>query len=386
MEPQQTFFISRAGEDRAMAAQIVAVLQAEGHATIEQDADFGHEAFLNGMDKALREGMRVVALISREYMEKDHCRAEWMQTIYGDPLNSRQRLIPLKVTETEPDGLLRLYPYHDLWAARGDEALTRALILAAVSGKGGSDANTGAYWRRGRALVHDKIGATAHFTGREGPMAAIADTFALGGTVGAAADATRVAAVSGLGGVGKSTLVREYAWRARADYSVVWWFDASNLASLAEGFVALGAQFVRGFETMFDGDRLRLARAGLDLLEGFAARPALLVCDNLEDGDLLKSWQPKRGAHVLISTRQRELGEAAGDVARVPLDMFSRAESLAYLAGALRADRPDVDAADHDAIAAGCGDLPLAMAHVAAILRRNRALPFAALRAELAEH
>ena len=47
----------------------------------------------------------MVALLSPEYLSSEHCQAEWQNAIAGDPLNTKSRLILLRVAECEPAGL-----------------------------------------------------------------------------------------------------------------------------------------------------------------------------------------------------------------------------------------------------------------------------------------
>ena len=58
-----------------------------------------------------------------------------------------------------------------------------------------------------------------------------------------AADVTRRRVVlTGLGGVGKSQLAAEYAYRHRADYDLVWWVRGTQPTSLSSDYAALAAQ------------------------------------------------------------------------------------------------------------------------------------------------
>jgi hypothetical protein len=51
---------------------------------------------------------------------------------------------------------------------------------------------------------------------------------------------TQPQALHGLGGVGKTQLALEYAYRHAADYDLVWWVAAEQLAAIPRQLVGLG--------------------------------------------------------------------------------------------------------------------------------------------------
>jgi len=244
------FFISRAGPDKVTAVWVGAVLEQAGYRVVIQDRDFANKNFLDQMEAALASGARVIALLTPDYLATDYCTAEWMHPLYSDPLNRKSRLIVLRCTECEPKGLLRGIAYWDLVKLRANPAAFDEIVRIAVlpnqerllKGASGSD-----YWTAPRAVIHPtEIRATPSFTGRADELKNIAAALATGDT----AALTQSAAVQGLGGVGKSTLAREFAWRHRDDYAGVWWFNAEKAKGVESwpgvesGFIDLGATFI----------------------------------------------------------------------------------------------------------------------------------------------
>ena len=57
-----------------------------------------------------------------------------------------------------------------------------------------------------------------------------------------APEADRRVALTGLGGVGKTQLAVEHAYRQRADYDLVWWVRGEQPTSLLADYAALAAQ------------------------------------------------------------------------------------------------------------------------------------------------
>jgi hypothetical protein len=361
------FFISRAGADKAFAAEIGRILENAGHSVVLQQWDFKNQNFMNCMHRALCSGARVIALLSREYLQSDHCAAEWLNAIADDPLNKEARLIVVRVAECAPEGLLKGIAYWDLLPIRSDPGLLKDVVLAAIDPERRKDAGgaAGEYWRPAKAITHPEIRATPSFTGREKELAAIDEALWSGG----AAAVTQPAAIHGLGGIGKSVLAREYAFRNQNRYAGVWWLNAATLAD-AEGFegiesalVDLGALFIRDLDKA--RDRAAAARQALAFIaDGGFEKPWLLVYDNVDDRRALRDWAPLGNAHVLVTSR---LGGWSRNVSPVEVEEWAMPEAVRYLEHA--SGRDDLTGKNAETIAEALGRLPLALSHAAAYLR-----------------
>ena len=100
--------------------------------TLEQ-WDFANRNFMERMHAAIESGARVVALLSPEYLQSEHCTAEWMNAIADDPLNKKGRLVVLRIAECAPVGLLRAIAYWDLVPILADRTLLADVVRSAVS-------------------------------------------------------------------------------------------------------------------------------------------------------------------------------------------------------------------------------------------------------------
>jgi tetratricopeptide (TPR) repeat protein len=364
-------FISRAGADAAFSAEIGLILEGAGYGVILQQWDFANANFMERMHTALSAGARVIALLSAEYLASDHCQAEWQNAIADDPLNKKHRLVLLRVAECEPRGLLAGLAYWDLVPIRDNRPLLAEIVRSAVGeDRRGSGAARGAYWRESRVLIDSAaIHATPDFIGRDDELAAIAAAFR---------DHDRVAVV-GMGGMGKSSLVREYAWRERGDHAVVWWFDAETEDGIIDGLIALGSLFVRGLNQL--ANRADAAKQVITSMLGGFSKPILLAFDNLEDERLLRTWPPPDGARVLITSRAAHWG---GDIAPIALGTWSSATATTYLRR--ESGRADLSETDSQQLATALGGLPLALAHAAAYLRNTQTVTAQSYLARLGRH
>lgn len=124
----------------------------------------------------------------------------------------------------------------------------------------------------------------------------------------------RVKSIFGLAGVGKSTLVLEYAHRHLREYpGGVWWVDAEGdpvraLVRLAADLRLVGPPQVREAMARAPVAAEGLARAALLALKNLD-QPSLLVLDNIDD----RSWSkylPGGEARVIVTTRDRRFAFA----------------------------------------------------------------------------
>jgi tetratricopeptide (TPR) repeat protein len=182
---------------------------------------------------------------------------------------------------------------------------------------------------------------------------------------GALWNGSGIAAVHGLGGIGKSAFAREYCRRNRDRYALEWFLHAEAETDIIDGLVQLGSHLAPGLEGT--RDRRSTAEQVTSTLLGGLAKPALLVFDNLEHERLLRAWHPQSTAHVLITSRHAAW---SSDVVTIALDTWSPAEGTRYLRR--ESGRADLSDSDTQAMAEALGGLPLAFAHAAAYLRDTR--------------
>jgi hypothetical protein len=187
------------------------------------------------------------------------------------------------------------------------------------------------------------------FTGRDGLLAAVRDRLLAG-------DRAVVQALQGMGGVGKTQLAMEYAYRFADDYDVVWWISAEQAGLIGDQFAALGM----ALGCVQPGAGTEAVRAAV-LADLHQRGRWLLVFDNAENPAGIAGWLPGGAGHVLITSRERSWAEVA---APVEVDVLGREESVAMLQGRIGG----LGVADADRLAAQLGDLPLAVAQAAGFM------------------
>jgi hypothetical protein len=327
------FFISRAGANADISAVIGKILEDAGHRVILQQWDFANANFMERMHAALESGARVIALLSPAYLKSEHCMAEALNAIAGDPLNKKRRLIVLRVADCAPTGLFAGLAYWDLLPVRSHASRLRDIVLKAAD-KDTARTASEPLFRPAQLVLHDRIREVPNFTGRREDLAALDRAL----WTGKAAVITQ-AAVQGLGGVGKSTLAIQYAWENRARYAGAWQLGAESPAGIIDGLIALGAHFIPGLAEL--ENRAEAACAALaHIAEAGAGKPFLLIYDNVEEPHALDGLTPRAGAQLLITTR---FPDWTGRAAAVPLGVFAEDEAVTFLLE--RAGRTDADGA-----------------------------------------
>jgi len=251
------------------------------------------------------------------------------------------------------------------YAAFTDQASLRREVLQAVRQE-----LVQAYkrYRLGKA-ERDQIAASAlppiwnlphlrnpNFTGREDLLARLRQAL----TSGQPAALTQ--AIHGLGGVGKTQLAVEYAYRHAAEYDLVWWVRAEEPAALAADYAALARPLDLPEKDEPD-QRLvvQAVRRWLGQHDGW-----LLVFDNARRPKDLRPYLPPGGAgHVLVTSRYPDWGEVASPLT---VQVMERAESVAFLLK--RTGQTDEAAAAE--LAEALGNLPLALAQAGAYVDATR--------------
>jgi hypothetical protein len=309
------FFISRAGADKDVAIVLAEILDKAGYRTFLQDNDFGHASFMARMGEGWSSGARLICLLSKVYQRSEHCKKEYEVALKDDPRNLKERVIVFRIEECGPVEHLADLAYTDLVPLLANAQQFSQAVRGAVAPRDRKEADFAALYRRSpHQVIHQDVRPVPGFTGREAELEAVeAALWSKGGTAALTDVAAASAAVKGLGGVGKSVLAQEYAWRNRGRYQGVWWIRAEKAETLLDDLIELGARFIPGLKEV--PDRAQAAHAALDhIAHRKGERPWLLVYDNVEQPGGLETLTPVDGAHVLITTRWSDWGRAAAPV------------------------------------------------------------------------
>jgi hypothetical protein len=358
------FFVSYNSADRLWAEWIAWQVEDAGYTTVLQAWDFRPGSnFIVAMQQAASEAERIIAVLSPDYLTARFTQPEWAAAFAQDPTGEKGSLLPVRVRDCAPQGLLPQIIYIDLVGL--EEANAQAALLAGVRRERAKPAAAPRFPGGAPQAVGERPcfpGAlppiwnvphlrNPHFTGRVTLLAALRTAL----TSGQPAALTQ--AISGLGGVGKTQLAVEYAYRYAIEYDTVWWVRAEESATLTTDYAGLAAalnlpEHVASVQEVVVAVRRWFGHHGR----------WLLVFDNARHPAEVHAYLPQGATgHVLITSRNPNWGSMASPLA-VPV--FERAESITFLLQRT----PQAQKAVANPLADALGDLPLALAQAAAYI------------------
>ncbi len=196
---------------------------------------------------------------------------------------------------------------------------------------------------------------TADFAGRDQELAAIEATLTKRWPA-------TIVALSGLGGVGKTSLAIKAARRLAPRFPDGILFNSLSGSSSQEVMAAVVRTLAPTARPPSDAHQLSAMYR--DLLAG---KRVLLIFDDVADPEMVRSLTPPSPAAMLVTSRLRlDLPDAV----EFQLDTFSKDEAVQLLRETLRPERKLEDA-DLQALASACAFLPLALRMAAAFLKSN---------------
>jgi tetratricopeptide (TPR) repeat protein len=203
-------------------------------------------------------------------------------------------------------------------------------------------------------LVANLPARNARFTGREVVLRELREQLRSGAAV--VLFGAQAVALQGMGGVGKTQLALEYAYRYRTAYDVVAWLRADSEESVESSLHELGGQLdLQSEQSGADYARAVVQELGRD------KRRWLLIFDNADEPEAIRTYLPRGPGHVLITSRNMSWGEQTQPL---QVDVFTREESIDHLVQRVGS----LSRQDADLVAEQLADLPIVVAAAAAWL------------------
>ncbi|HYV07935.1 MAG TPA: FxSxx-COOH system tetratricopeptide repeat protein, partial [Blastocatellia bacterium] len=363
------FFISYNKADRAWAEWIAWHLEEAGYTTIVQAWDFRPGSnFVLDMHRAAVEATRTIAVLSPEYLTALFTQPEWAAAFAQDPTSEKGTLLPVRVRKCEIKGLLHPIVYIDLFNL--EEAAAKTALLDGVKrGRARPDhppefpGPTRTISTKPRfpgampAIWNVPHLRNPNFTGREQELDDLRASLLKGET----AALVQPRAIHGLGGVGKTQLAIEYAYRHGGDYDAVWWVRSEDPTTLASEYAGLAARL--DLPEKDAAEQRVIVEAVKEWLR--KNRGWLLVFDNAEDVQLVRDHIPRgSGGHIMITSRNPIWTGVAKPLSVKALPLEEAIEFLLKRTG-------HRDEAIAKRLAAALGRLPLALEQAGAYIETS---------------
>lgn len=349
------FFISYTGSDRAWAEWIAWQLDSSGYKVVLQAWDFAAGTNFISQMKAAADSKRTIAVYSSAYFKSKFSEDEWTAAF------AKRALIPVRIEACELPDFLRPLVYIDLVGM--PETAAREALLKGVSQTGGRPASAPAFPAAQPAapkrfpaepprIFEVPLPRNRNFTGRDRMLEDLHQKLTSG------RPAAIVQSISGMGGVGKTSLALEYSYRFATDYNLLWWLRAEQPSSLANDYAGLAQKLELPERNALNQPEIIAAvRNWLSNNSGW-----LLVFDNAVDVATIAPYQPRSATGNILITSRNPVW--AGIAAPLPVQELAREESVRFLLQ--RTNRGDEKAADR--LSEVLGDLPLALAQAASYI------------------
>jgi hypothetical protein len=249
-------------------------------------------------------------VLSPDYVASLFTRPEWAAYFKEDPTSEQRQILPVRVREYNvKKGLLAAIVYVDLVGK--EEADAKRDLLDGVKIGRRKPTSAPSFPSRPTSAIESRpqfpgalpdIWNVPHlrnpnFTGPGQRLTDLRDALLSG----------RPAALAGLGGVGKTQLAVEYAYRHVGDYAIVWWLRAEQAATLAADYAALAAAL--DLPEKDAAEQPVIITAVRDALRHRS--DWLLVFDNANAPKEIRDYLPGAGGHVLITSRHGAWGGVA---------------------------------------------------------------------------
>jgi tetratricopeptide (TPR) repeat protein len=376
---RKDFFISYTGADRLWAEWIAWQLEDAGYSVVFQKSFPPGPSFAQEMTLALEETNNTLAVLSPDYVDALSMNAKWSEALNVGPSNDQRAPILVRVREMHDlrKSMWLLITYLDLVGL--DEQEARKVLLEGIcwvaSKPPSSPFHTLITVGQPRfpgsfpPIWNVPYPQNPYFTGRESLLAQLAEALRAGQIMSVA----QPQAISGLGGIGKTQLALEYAYRSRQDYDAVFWVTANSREALIAGYADIARRLELPQHS--EQDQTLTLLAVQQWLQTHLKW--LLILDNADDVEMVREFLPSApSGHIILTTRAFSLGPVAR---RLDVDTLTPEEGVLLLlrrAGLIQPNSTleEVPSATIDqarAITAELGSLPLALDQAGAYIQET---------------
>ncbi|EKX62713.1 tetratricopeptide repeat protein [Streptomyces ipomoeae] len=356
-------YVSFVPQDRSWANWAGSVLEQAGFKVhLAQEGTAEGAQLRDEIERGVESASHTLVIFSEAYLRSSRFRTTW-EAVYAEGDRRAHQLISMQVDRTVSLDA----PFTELLAdmTRCDTGEVGREALLSCFGPT-TEAATGNHFTGGEQKLPRYPGAeppvfsvplrTSSFTGRTELLETIREKLWN--------EENRALVLKGMGGVGKTLLAQEFAYRYKSDYDVIWHIQAEQPDLVTEQYASMAEPLGLPMRTN-PTDTAKAVYEALDRGEPYSSW--LLILDNVTEAEKLPEFMlDGRGGHILITSQRAEGWGRFVDTVDVPV--FERDESIAHLHSRL----PDCGWTEADQIAEALGDLPIAIERAAAYIEQTR--------------
>jgi tetratricopeptide (TPR) repeat protein len=333
----------------------------------------GGESWIDGLERGIQESEHLVFVVSPESAEAQWPNFEQLIAILEDPDARFRKVIPIIHTPHPLRPRMRIRQHIDFSDTHDNPFLYEFRLAQLMADLDPSRERPEDFerWReqveaeepgeippvgplpRGSVMPHRP---NPHFVGREEELPKLESLLRAGSTTAIG----QVAAATGLGGIGKTQLAVEYAYRYGRRYAGgVFWLDMEDPEGIGSQVAQCGGKMnLPGFDQLSQPEQIEHVKE-----EWNGPTLRLLIFDNVAESEVVGEWRPRPGGcRVLITSRKMDWPDGLG-LEEVRLATLPRPKAVELLCkGRPEALEDEGERKAADAICETLGDLPLAVA------------------------
>lgn len=333
MSNKKDFFISYNKANKDWAEWIAWILEEAGYQTVLQAWDFTAGCnFPIAMQGALLDCERVIAILSNEYLDAQFTQPEWAVAFKKDPTGKSSSLIPIRIENCNPEGILGCIVYIDLLGKDGNQAQPIVLerikeIVGHERLKPKSKPNTPKAGQLnlpkpkfpGLVLPFSKlrIGDIGELVGRKENLNWLKEHL-----INKETPSVALASLHGAGGMGKTFLAHVFAQNYRDQFTFLFIY-LGDTSPFNVGLQLL-KQLKIDTSAIDSVDKLKVS-----LNEFYSQGSGIIIMDDVRSEDIVILFPQTIAWRVLITSRDKTLArKLCGDKQVNNLDEFEPDEAL----------------------------------------------------------
>ena len=285
---QHDVFLSHSSKDKDIVRPLAERLRKDGLSVWFDEWEIRPgDSIPSKIEDGLEHSRVLVLCISAEALGSDWASLESQTFRFRDPLNKERRFIPLKLDQAPLKGSLAQFLYINWLPHLREQEYPKLLEACRPPAKPPVETPipqvSGKHWN----VTHER---NPVFTGRSELLEQIRKDL----------NANRRQAIYGLGGIGKTQVAVEYAYRHRDDYSDVFWVFADSAQSVSIDFIKIAKMLdLPGHDLPEQAVIVGAVKRWLGEKDGW-----LLVLDNVESAEIIRPFLPPQSrGHVLLTSR-----------------------------------------------------------------------------------